>query len=94
MIDKNIFSNGKEVDIATLRKGAKTTDCHIFINNKLFTFLNEIQINYEDNFDKKILRSRLVNLAIMQLCDDLMRLPDVDALEYVKNLDVKYKENF
>jgi len=94
MFDKNIFNNGLEVDIATLRKGAKTTDCHIFINNKLYAFLNEIQINYEDKFDKKILRSRLVNIAVMQLCDDLIRLPDADALEYVKNLDTKYKDNF
>lgn len=94
MIEKKIFNNGKEVDIATLRRGAKTTDSHIFIQNDLFTFLNEIQINYEDKFDKRMLRSRLVNLAIMQLCDDLIKLPDADALNYIDALDKKYRDNF
>lgn len=91
---KNIFNNGKEVDIATLRRGAKTTDSHIFINNDLFIFLTEIQLNYEDKFDRKMLRSKLVNIAIMRLCDDLKNLPDADALEYLNNLEQQYKENY
>jgi len=92
--NKNIFNNGKEVDIATLRRGAKTTDSHIFINNDLFIFLTEIQLNYEDKFDKKMLRSKLVNIAIMRLCDDLIKLPDADALEYLNTLEQQYKENY
>lgn len=94
MNDRKIFDNGKEVDITTLRRGAKTTDSHIFINNDLFIFLNEIQLNYEDKFDKRMLRSRLVNIAIMQLCDELINLPDDDALQYLNDLDSKYKEHF
>ena len=94
MNNNRIFNNGIEVDIATLRKGAKTTDTHIFINNDLFASLYEIQINYEDKFDKKMLRSKLVNIAIMRLCDDLKKMSDVDALEYLNELSLEYKENY
>lgn len=93
MIER-IFDNGLKVDIATLRKGAKTTDSHIFINNDLFTFLTEIQINYEDVFDNKLLRSRLVNIAIMRLCNELIKLPDADALDYIDQLNQEYKKKY
>ena len=90
----NIFKNGKRVDLFALRKGAKSTDCHIFILNEMLKFLTEIQINYEDKYAKRLMRSRLINIAIMNLVDELTKLPEDKALEYVKELDQELKKNY
>ena len=91
---ENIFKNGKRVDTNSLRRGAKSTDTHIFIQNDMLKFLTEIQLNFEDMYDKKLMRSRLINLAIMQLVNELSEMNEVSALKYVKKLDAEFKENY
>ena len=90
----NVFKNGKRVDVFALRKGAKSTDCHIFIQNDMLKFLTEIQLNYEDMYGKRLMRSRLINIAIMKLVDELSELDESDALKYVKSLDQELKTNY
>lgn len=90
----NVFKNGKRIDPLALRRGAKSTDCHIFIQNDMLKFLTEIQVNYEAMYDKRIMRSRLINIAIMKLVDDLSSRDQTEALRYVKQLESEYKQHY
>lgn len=91
---QNIFTNGKRVDLNTIRRGARTTDTHIFIHNDMLKFLTEIQLNYEDKYDKRMMRSRLINLAIMKLVEDMSEMEEKEALQYVKQLDKDFKDHY
>ena len=70
-IENNLFIDGKRIDTDNIRRGCKTTDVHAFIQNDLFRFLTEIQVNYEDDTKKPMMRSRLINLAIIDLIEIL-----------------------
>lgn len=91
---ENVFKNAKRVDTNSLRRGAKSTDCHIFIQNDMLKFLTEIQLNFENEYDKKMMRSNLINIAIMKLVNDMSEMKDIEALRFIKQLDNIYKENY
>lgn len=91
---QNIFTNGKRVDPNTLRRGAKSTDTHIFIQNDMLKFLTEIQINFESKYDKKMMRSKLINIAIMKLVEDMSEMPEDDALKFIRQLNDNFKEKY
>ena len=95
---ENIFKNGKRVNYGELRRGARTTDTHIFIQNDMLKYLTEIQLNFEKQYNKRIMRSRLINLAIMQFVEELevkaSELSETEALKFIKELDDKYKANY
>lgn len=92
--NKNLFTNGKKINYNQLRRGAKTTDCHIFIHNYLIEDITEIQANYEDYYDKGIMRSKIVNMAIMLLTDELSKRDDKAKLKYIKNLESEYRARY
>ena len=91
---QNIFTNGKRVDPNTLRRGARSTDTHIFIQNDMLKFLTEIQLNYESKYNKKLMRSRLINIAIMKLVEDMSEMPEDDALKFIKQLNDNFREKY
>lgn len=90
----NLFKNGKRVDLSILRRGTKSTDCHIFIQNAMLKFLTELQINYEAMFNKRLMRSRLINIAIMKLVEDLSEMEEDEALQYINQLDKELKTKY
>ncbi len=92
--DRNLFINGKKIDYNQLRRGAKTTDCHIFIHNSLLEDITEMQYNYEFYYDDKLMKSRIVNMAIMLLTDELSKIPDKDKLKYLKKMSSEYKSRY
>ena len=91
---KNLFINGKKINYNQLRRGAKTTDCHIFIHNYLLEDITEIQVNYEDYYDKRIMKSKIVNMALMMLSDELSKRDDKDKLKFLKNMETDYKRRY
>ena len=90
----NIFTNGKRVDLNSLRRGSKSTDTHIFIQNDMLKFLTEIQLNFEDKYEKKMMRSRLINIAIMKLVEDMSEMNEAEALRFIKQLDNDFREKY
>lgn len=91
---KNLFTNGKKINYNQLRRGAKTTDCHIFIHNYLIEDIAEMQVNYEDYYDKGIMKSKIVNMALMLLSDELSKRDDKEKLKYLKNLESEYRSRY
>lgn len=90
----NLFINGKRINYNQLRRGAKTTDCHIFIHNYLIEDMTEIQLNYEDYYDKKLMKSKIVNMALMLLSDKLSVMTDADKLKFLKEKESDYKKRY
>lgn len=91
---KNLFINGKKINYNQLRRGAKTTDCHIFIHNYLLEDITEMQVNYEDYYDKRIMKSKIVNMALMMLSDELSKRDDKDKLKFLKDMETDYKRRY
>ena len=91
---QNIFTNGKRVDPNTLRRGARSTDTHIFIQNDMLKFLTEIQVNYEAKYNKKMMRSKLINIAVMKLVEDMSEMTEDNALKYIKQLNDDFREKY
>lgn len=92
--NNNLFINGKKINYNQLRRGARTTDCHIFIHNYLLEDITEMQVNYEDYYKKRIMKSKIVNMALMLLSDKLSVLSDKEKLTYIKNMETDYKNRF
>jgi len=92
--DKNLFINGKKINYSQLRRGAKTTDCHIFIHNYLIEDMTEMQVNYEDYYHKRLMKSKIVNMALMMLSDKLSVMTDNDKLKFLKDMETDYKSRF
>ena len=92
--ERNLFINGKKVNYNSLRRGAKTTDCHIFIHNYLLEDIAEIQVNYEDFYDKKLMKSKIVNMSLMLLSDKMSNMPDKDKLKYIRDMESEYKQRY
>ena len=92
--DRNLFINGKKIDYNQLRRGAKTTDCHIFIHNSLLEDITEMQYNYEFYYDDKLMKSRIVNMALMLLTDELSKVSGDDKLKYLKKMSTDYKSRY
>ena len=91
---ENIFKNGKRVDPNTLRRGVRTTDTHIFIQNDMLKFLTEIQINFEDKYRKRIVRSKLINIALMKFVEDMSEMPEDEALKFIKQLNDDFRKKY
>jgi len=92
--ENNLFKNGKRINYGGLRKGARTTDCHIFIHNSLMEDITELQVNYEYYADKRIMKSRIVNMALMMLSDALSEKDDKDKIKFIQGMDIEYKKRF
>lgn len=92
--ENNIFTNGKRVDYQTLRRGARTTDCHVFIQNSLYENIAEIQINYEDYYNQKLMKSKIINMSLMLLSDELSERNDESKLKYLKKMESEYKSRY
>lgn len=92
--EENLFVNGKRIDTENIRRGCKTTDVHAFIQNDLFRFLTEIQVNYEADTKKPMMRSRLINLAIIDLIENLKDKSDREKIHYIQDLNQVYKEHY
>lgn len=90
----NLFINGKKINYNQLRRGAKTTDCHIFIHNYLIEDMTEIQLNYEDYYNRKLMKSKIVNMALMLLSDELSGMTDKDKLRFLKDKESDYKKRY
>jgi len=90
----NLFKNGKLINYNQLRRGARTTDCHIFIHNDLIKDITEMQVNYEDYYNKRLMKSKIVNMALMMLSDELSRRDDKDKLKYLKTMETDYRSRF
>jgi len=90
----NLFINGKRINYNEIRRGKRTTDCHVFIPNKLLEVITEIQLNYEDKYDKRIMKSNIVNMALMMLTDELSDKSDDGKLAYINDMETEYKNRF
>lgn len=89
-----IFDNGKSIKTDELRKGLKTVDIHVFIDNTMLEHLAEVQLNLEDKTDKKIKRSRLINLFIMESLDRLKGLTDENKINHINDLNSEYDKRY
>lgn len=89
-----IFNNGKSIKTDELRKGLRTVDIHVFIDNTMLEHLTEVQLNLENKTDKKIKRSRLINLFVMESLNNLKGLSDEDKIKHINNLSSEYDEQF
>ena len=92
--ERNLFLDGKKVNYNEIRRGAKTTDCHIFIHNFLLEDITEIQVNYQDYYDKKLMKSKIVNMALMLLSDEISKRPDNRKLKYIRNIEKDYLSRY
>lgn len=92
--ERNLFLDGKKVNYNEIRRGAKTTDCHIFIHNFLLEDITEIQVNYQDYYDKKLMKSKIVNMALMLLSDEISKRPDNRKLKYIRNMEKEYLSRY
>lgn len=92
--ERNLFLDGKKVNYNEIRRGAKTTDCHIFIHNFLLEDITEIQVNYQDYYDKKLMKSKIVNMALMLLSDEISKRPDNRKLKYIRNIEKEYLSRY
>ena len=88
------FMNGKKINYNQLRKRAKTTDCHIFIHNYLIEDITEMQLNYEDYYHKRLMKSAIVNMALMMLSDELSDMDDQDKIKFLNELSSEYKGRY
>ena len=91
---KNLFINGKKINYNQIRRGAKTTDCHIFIHNYLIEDITEMQLNYEDYYHKRLMKSAIVNMALMMLSDELSDMEDQDKIKFLNELSSEYKGRY
>ncbi len=89
-----IFNNGKSIKTDELRRGLKTTDIHVFIGNEMLEYLTEVQLNIEDKTDKKIKRSRLINLFVFESLTNLKQMSDDDKISHILELDSEYKSRY
>lgn len=92
--DNNIFKNGKKINYNQLRRGARTTDCHVFIHNNLLEDMTEMQVNYEDYYDTKLMKSKIINMSLMLLTDELSERDDKNKLKYLKEMVSEYKARY
>ena len=90
----NLFKNGKQINYNQIRRGAKTTDCHIFVHNYLLEDITEMQLNYESYYAKKLMKSKIVNMALMMLSDKLSEMTDNEKLKFLNEQESEYKKRY
>ena len=53
-----------------------------------------MQVNYEDYYHKRLMKSKIVNMALMMLSDELSKRDDKKKLEYLKTMETDYRSRF